>query len=90
MNPDYGQEAAWGWAGDLAALVPADVDRIAYPPASRERMAGGFYSAGEPAVATTEALTMWLRRDVHLCRPLRWAREESLPPEAKLLCRLVR
>lgn len=80
--PDYGQQFAWDMAGDLAALVPVECDAIACPPASRRRIAAAFYFARELACAVVEMLTGDPahngagRREVHLCRPLRWAREE--------------
>ncbi len=78
--PDYGQQFAWDMARDLAALVPVECDAIACPPASRRRIAADFYFARELACAVVEYLTGDPsdgrgERAVHLCRPLRWARE---------------
>jgi hypothetical protein len=72
--PDYGQQLAWDHAPLLAELVPGGCDAIACPPASRRRIAGGFYFARELAAAVVAVLTD--SRAVHLCRPLRWEVEE--------------
>jgi len=79
--PDLGLQLAWDQGKELAKLIPADVDLIAYPPASRARRAAGFYFAGELAVATVEYLTGHPAtgeggRNVHLARPLRWQQEQ--------------
>jgi len=78
--PDEGQQLAWDQAQALAAIIPAGVDVVTCPPASRKRMAAGFYFARELTVAVCEALTGDGAggRDVHLARPLRWQQEAIL------------
>lgn len=74
--PDEGQQLAWDLAHSLAAITPAEVDLLTCPPASRKRMAAGFYLARELTVAVCDALTD--SREVHVARPLRWQQENII------------
>ncbi len=64
LSPHHGEQLAHDLAPEVAALLPAECDLIACPPASRSR---GWYFARELASAVARIA------GVPLARPLRWA-----------------
>ena len=67
----YGEQFCHDLAGELAALLPPEVNMIASPPPGRASRARQWYFARELCVATAQAAG----RGVQIARPLRWLEE---------------